>query len=60
MSPAVTLERAKGFTLYMMKALIGVRTDELVDLARSNVWRKRDLCIERVVPDAMQHDVVHC
>jgi pyruvate dehydrogenase (quinone) len=30
---------AKGFTLYMVKALISGRGDELVDLARTNLWR---------------------
>jgi len=39
MPPAVTLEMAKGFTLYMEKALISARGDELIDLARTNLWR---------------------
>jgi pyruvate dehydrogenase (quinone) len=39
MPPAVTLEMAKGFTLYMVKAVMSGRGDELVDLARSNLWR---------------------
>src|ERR1700676_2174020 len=39
MPPAVTLEMAKGFTLYMMKTVISGRGDELIDLARSNLWR---------------------
>jgi pyruvate dehydrogenase (quinone) len=30
---------AKGFTLYMVKALISGRGDEVIDLARSNLWR---------------------
>jgi pyruvate dehydrogenase (quinone) len=30
---------AKGFALYMVKALINGRTDELIDLAKSNPWR---------------------
>jgi pyruvate dehydrogenase (quinone) len=38
MPPAVTLEMAKGFTLYMVKAVIGGRGDELIDLARTNLW----------------------
>jgi pyruvate dehydrogenase (quinone) len=37
--PAVTLEMAKGFTLYMVKALMSGRGDELIDLARTNLWR---------------------
>jgi pyruvate dehydrogenase (quinone) len=39
MPPSITLEMAKGFTLYMVKAVIGGRTDEVVDLAKTNVWR---------------------
>jgi pyruvate dehydrogenase (quinone) len=39
MPPSITLEMAKGFTLYMLKAVIGGRGDELVDLAKTNLWR---------------------
>ena len=39
MPPSVTLEMAKGFTLYMVKAVISGRGDEVVDLAKSNLWR---------------------
>jgi pyruvate dehydrogenase (quinone) len=39
MPPAITSEMAKGFTLYMLKAVISGRGDELVELARSNLWR---------------------
>ncbi|WP_368507438.1 ubiquinone-dependent pyruvate dehydrogenase [Bradyrhizobium lupini] len=39
MPPSITLEMAKGFTLYMIKAVISGRSDEVVDLARSNLWR---------------------
>ncbi|MBK8176669.1 MAG: ubiquinone-dependent pyruvate dehydrogenase [Rhodospirillales bacterium] len=39
MPPSITLEMAKGFTLYMVKAVIGGRTDEVIDLARTNLWR---------------------
>ena len=39
MPPAITPEMAKGFTLYMVKAVISGRGDELIDLARSNLWR---------------------
>jgi len=39
MPPSVTLEMAKGFTLYMVKAVINGRGDEVIDLARSNLWR---------------------
>jgi len=37
--PSVTLEMAKGFTLYMVKAVMNGRGDEVIDLARSNLWR---------------------
>jgi pyruvate dehydrogenase (quinone) len=36
--PAITMEMAKGFTLYMVKAVFNGRADDLVDLARSNLW----------------------
>jgi pyruvate dehydrogenase (quinone) len=39
MPPSVTVEMAKGFTLYMVKAVIGGRTDEIIDLAKTNLWR---------------------
>jgi pyruvate dehydrogenase (quinone) len=39
MPPSITFEMAKGFTLYMVKALISGRGDEIIDLARSNLWR---------------------
>jgi pyruvate dehydrogenase (quinone) len=30
---------AKGFTAYMTKAVINGRDDEVVDLAKTNLWR---------------------
>lgn len=36
--PAITAEMAKGFTLYMLKAVFSGRGDEIVDLARTNLW----------------------
>jgi pyruvate dehydrogenase (quinone) len=39
MPPAVTLEMAKGFSLYMVKAIMNGRGDEVIELARSNLWR---------------------
>jgi pyruvate dehydrogenase (quinone) len=36
--PAITVEMAKGFTLYMVKAVFSGRADDLVDLARTNLW----------------------
>ena len=39
MPPAVTVEMAKGFSLFMVKALMNGRGDALIDLARTNLWR---------------------
>ncbi len=39
MPPAITAEMAKGFTLYMVKAILNGRADEVIDLARTNLWR---------------------
>ena len=39
MPPSVTAEMAKGFTLYMLKAVLNGRADEIVELARSNLRR---------------------
>jgi pyruvate dehydrogenase (quinone) len=39
MPPAITAEMAKGFTLYMVKAVFSGRTDEIIDLAQGNLWR---------------------
>jgi pyruvate dehydrogenase (quinone) len=39
MPPKVTAEMAKGFTLYMLKAILNGRTDEIVELAKSNLLR---------------------
>jgi len=39
MPPKVTVEMAKGFTLYMLKAVLNGRGDEIVDLVRSNLRR---------------------
>jgi pyruvate dehydrogenase (quinone) len=39
MPPSVTVEMAKGFTLYMVKAVINGKGDEVIDLVRSNLWR---------------------
>lgn len=37
MPPKVQLEQAKGFSLYMLKAIINGRGDEVVELARTNL-----------------------
>ena len=39
MPPTITLEQVKGFSLFMMKAVLSGRGDELVDLARVNLLR---------------------
>ncbi len=39
MPPKVTTEMAKGFSLYMLKAVLNGRVDEVVGLARSNLRR---------------------
>ncbi len=39
MPPSITVEMAKGFTLYMVKALINGRADEIIHLAKTNLWR---------------------
>jgi pyruvate dehydrogenase (quinone) len=37
--PKTTMEQAKGFGIYMAKAIISGRGDEIVELARTNLWR---------------------
>ena len=39
MPPTITLEQAKGFSLFMLKAVLSGRGDEIVDLARVNLLR---------------------
>jgi len=39
MPPKVTAEMAKGFSLYMLKAVLGGRVDQVVELARTNLLR---------------------
>jgi pyruvate dehydrogenase (quinone) len=39
MPPRVTTEMAKGFTLYMLRAVLNGRMDELVELAAANIRR---------------------
>ncbi|WDF72563.1 ubiquinone-dependent pyruvate dehydrogenase [Novosphingobium sp. KACC 22771] len=39
MPPAIKLEQAKGFSLYMLKAIMNGRGDEIVELARTNLRR---------------------
>ena len=37
--PAINLEMAKGFSLYMLKAILNGKTDEVINLAQTNLWR---------------------
>jgi pyruvate dehydrogenase (quinone) len=37
--PKITAEMAKGFGLFMVKAVISGRGDEVLSLARTNLWR---------------------
>jgi pyruvate dehydrogenase (quinone) len=39
MPPSINVEMAKGFSLYMVKAILNGRTDEVIDLAKTNLWR---------------------
>ena len=39
MPPSITVEMAKGFSLYMVKAILSGRADEVIDLAKTNLWR---------------------
>ena len=37
--PKIELAQAKGFSLYMLRATLSGKGDELLDLAKSNLWR---------------------
>jgi pyruvate dehydrogenase (quinone) len=39
MPPSITVEMAKGFSLYMVKAILSGRGSEVIDLAKTNLWR---------------------
>jgi pyruvate dehydrogenase (quinone) len=39
MPPTITYEQAKGFSLFMLKAVLNGRGDEIIDLARVNLLR---------------------
>jgi len=39
MPPQIKLEQAKGFSVYMMKALINGKGNEIVELAKTN-WSR--------------------
>jgi pyruvate dehydrogenase (quinone) len=37
--PTISLEQITGFGIFMIKAVLSGRGDEIVDLARTNLWR---------------------
>ena len=39
MPPTITLEQMKGFSLFMLKAVLSGRGDEIIDLATTNLFR---------------------
>src|ERR1700756_361871 len=39
MPPTITYEQAKGFSLFMLKAVLSGRGDEVIDLAKVNLFR---------------------
>ena len=39
MPPTIALEQAAGFGLFMVKAVLNGRGDELIDLAKVNLFR---------------------
>ena len=39
MPPKITLEQAKGFGLFTLRAVLSGHGDELIDLAETNLWR---------------------
>jgi pyruvate dehydrogenase (quinone) len=38
MPPTITYEEAKGFSLYMLRAVLDGRGDEVIDLAKTNLF----------------------
>jgi pyruvate dehydrogenase (quinone) len=39
MPPTITYEEAKGFSLFVLKAVFSGRGDEVIDLAKVNLFR---------------------
>ena len=39
MPPTITFDEAKGFGVFMMKAVLNGRGDEIIDLAKVNLFR---------------------
>jgi pyruvate dehydrogenase (quinone) len=48
MPSSITMEMAKGFTLYVVKAVISDRADEVIDLARTNLWRQEPVRVQPI------------
>ena len=40
MPPTITLEQMTGFSLFMLKAVLSGRGNEIIDLAKVNLFRK--------------------
>jgi pyruvate dehydrogenase (quinone) len=38
-STTISLEQMTGFGIFMVKAVLSGRGDEIVDLAKTNLWR---------------------
>jgi pyruvate dehydrogenase (quinone) len=38
--PTITVEQAKGFSLFALRTVLSGRGEELIDLADTNVYRK--------------------
>jgi len=39
MPPTITVDQIKGFSLFMIKAVLDGRGDEIIDLAKTNLMR---------------------
>ena len=37
--PAISIEIAKEFSLFMLKAVMSGRANEIINLAQTNLWR---------------------
>ena len=40
MPPTITSEQAVGFSLYMIRAVLSGRGDEVIDLAKTNLFSR--------------------
>jgi pyruvate dehydrogenase (quinone) len=39
MPPTISLDQVTGFGIFMIRAVLSGRGDEIVDLAKTNLWR---------------------